>query len=863
MWAEPLAINTIILLCLIAGANSDSELEFLSEPTSRLVKISDGRAAFRCNVSPPNAEVRWLLKGQPILHNRWIKVSGYKLMVQLGRMDKNSRLSHHIEHGYFQCEARLKGKVLVSAPAKLIVAVLEQFPAQADVHITAIRGNTAVIPCDPPHSVPTVITEFKFNDTIIDRSSEHRHLMSSGDLQIFNADLEDAGVYECIANNPFLAEKVYSKRKVTLHIVDPSEPKAPSFIKSPRTRLSVALGSNITLECIATGYPVPEITWRRHHGKLPHNRYQQIGGNLHIYSVRRGDEGFYFCEANNSIGEMILTSTTIDVQETPQILRAPKSLTVEIGQNFTLHCAARGHPAPHIMWIHNGKAINPESHTKNKGSQLALQNVNHKHSGVYQCFASNDLGTVYATAFVTVISGNRSIDVDYDADDYDYDESSISSPTFYRDKKKHRPKDHLPDGDGSKTSKGSNIDFDPDTIVKRTHKKKYPKGVKLIPPSRPEVTRLSDTSVMVRWGVPRNDGLPILFFKVQYREVGRRSSQWMTIDEDIAAHIHSYAVTNLRTGGKYRFRIAAVYSNNDNKLGPNSAKFILHKEPPMKKPSAGPMIAHAEAASPSAITLNWKYDDLDSIPIEGFFIYYRATHNAGDYLKVTVLGANTRSHIISHLLPETSYDIKMQCFNIAGTSDFSNIYTSKTKPSEVSPNTRNRNSKSHHYDDVAISVTEPVSSKNADGNFVLYVVLGVVSSVLLVAVSVFVALFIRQKQNRHPTTGDESDNDIPVKIGNGHINSNGYISVASKMNISVNPLSHLDSDESEKPEDFENLVSNNNEIIRLQTFSVSGEPHDEPLLTSNPDESNVDAEETTTVILPSDSGDAAESPEDI
>lgn len=70
---------------------------------------------------------------------------------------------------------------------------------------------------------------------------------------------------------------------------------------------------------------------------------------------------------------------------------------------------------------------------------------------------------------------------------------------------------------------------------------------------------------------------------------------------------------------------------------------------------------------------------MNSIPVEGYFIHYRATHTAGKYLKVTVLGANTRSHIISHLLPETGYDIKMQCFNDAGTSDFSNIYTSKTK----------------------------------------------------------------------------------------------------------------------------------------------------------------------------------------
>lgn len=42
----------------------------------------------------------------------------------------------------------------------------------------------------------------------------------------------------------------------------------------------------------------------------------------------------------------------------------------------------------------------------------------------------------------------------------------------------------------------------------------------MIPPTKPHITRLSDESVMVRWNVPPNDGLPIQFFKVQYRELG-------------------------------------------------------------------------------------------------------------------------------------------------------------------------------------------------------------------------------------------------------------------------------------------------------------------------------------------------------
>lgn len=80
----------------------------------------------------------------------------------------------------------------------------------------------------------------------------------------------------------------------------------------------------------------------------------------------------------------------------------------------------------------------------------------------------------------------------------------------------------------------------------------------MVPPSKPNVTRLSDRSVMVRWHVPPNNGLPISFFKVQHREMGSNEtgakgrSGWMTSNEDIPPHIRSYEVDRLETNRFYK-----------------------------------------------------------------------------------------------------------------------------------------------------------------------------------------------------------------------------------------------------------------------------------------------------------------------
>lgn len=102
---------------------SDVELEFIAEPISRLVKISETKAVFRCIASPPSAKIRWLYRGQPIAQNiRWIRESDHKLTVLLARMDRTIKSPHVLNNIYFQCEVRLKGHVLVSAPAKLTLA---------------------------------------------------------------------------------------------------------------------------------------------------------------------------------------------------------------------------------------------------------------------------------------------------------------------------------------------------------------------------------------------------------------------------------------------------------------------------------------------------------------------------------------------------------------------------------------------------------------------------------------------------------------------------------------------------------------------------------------------------------------------
>ena len=67
-------------------------------------------------------------------------------------------------------------------------------------------------------------------------------------------------------------------------------------------------------------------------------------------------------------------------------------------------------------------------------------------------------------------------------------------------------------------------------------------------------------------------------------------------------------LTSLVAGSMYKFRVLAVFSNNDNKQSPNSRKFTLKMAPAHmpQAPAAGPVIVEARPVSPSAISITWQ-----------------------------------------------------------------------------------------------------------------------------------------------------------------------------------------------------------------------------------------------------------------
>ncbi|KAK6618971.1 hypothetical protein RUM44_003352 [Polyplax serrata] len=119
---------------------------------------------------------------------------------------------------------------------------------------------------------------------------------------------------------------------------------------------------------------------------------------LVIRRVNMHDSGQYTCQV---VAEDIIQVThTLNVVRKLSIVRVlpevrpGQSKILRKGDSLTLACEANGYPVPKVIWVRRGRKHFPNGHERMEGTSITFEEVNRKYSGVYECEASNDFGTV-------------------------------------------------------------------------------------------------------------------------------------------------------------------------------------------------------------------------------------------------------------------------------------------------------------------------------------------------------------------------------------------------------------------------------------------------------------------------------------
>ncbi|XP_019482650.1 PREDICTED: matrix-remodeling-associated protein 5 [Hipposideros armiger] len=226
-------------------------------------------------------------------------------------------------------------------------------------------------------------------------------VFANGTLVVKSVTDKDAGDYLCVARNKVGDDFVMLKVNVVM--------KPAKIEHKEENDHRVFYGSDLKVDCVATGLPNPEIFWSVPDGSLVNSFMQSDdsggrtkryvvfnNGTLYFNEVGMREEGDYTCFAENQVGKDEMTVRVKVVTEPAAIRNKTYSMVqVPYGDVVTVACEAKGEPTPRVTWLSPTNRLIPTSSEKYQIYQdgtLLIQKAQRSDSGNYTCVVRNSAG---------------------------------------------------------------------------------------------------------------------------------------------------------------------------------------------------------------------------------------------------------------------------------------------------------------------------------------------------------------------------------------------------------------------------------------------------------------------------------------
>uniref|UniRef100_A0A3Q2DSC6 receptor protein-tyrosine kinase n=1 Tax=Cyprinodon variegatus TaxID=28743 RepID=A0A3Q2DSC6_CYPVA len=247
--------------------------------------LLDHNATFICEVeSSPSASITWTKNNQPIMYydsRYFTKEQGQILIIPHVKDSDNGEYCCIASNGIGEA-ARSCGALQLKMKPQI---------KRQPTNVTLLIESKAVLPCVTLGNPKPDITWLKDDELI--KISDRITILDYGALKIHRIQKEDAGVYRCVARNSF--GLAFSK-PVTIEVQTPAR-----LLRFPKEKRA-DYGSKVTLECNATGNPIPTITWLENGNVVPGASVEEtLVGDviLSVLKVTATKSALYTCVASN------------------------------------------------------------------------------------------------------------------------------------------------------------------------------------------------------------------------------------------------------------------------------------------------------------------------------------------------------------------------------------------------------------------------------------------------------------------------------------------------------------------------------------------------------------------------------------
>ncbi|KAH1184422.1 immunoglobulin superfamily DCC subclass member 4 isoform X1 [Mauremys mutica] len=590
-----------------------------------------------------SAVMECMASADPTPFVSWIRQDGKPIstdVIVLGRTNLLIPRAQPHHSGVYVCRAnKPQTRQFVTAAAELSVLAPPSI-SQSPETISRTRASTARFVCKAEGEPAPVIHWLKNGEPIL--SNGRVKIQSSGSLVINQIGLEDAGYYQCVAENRLGMACATAKLSVIVREGLPSAPKKVS---------AVSLSSTTVL-----------VSWER----PEYNSEQIIGFSLHYQKALGTDNVEYQFAVNND-------TTELQVKD------------LEPNTNYVFYMVAYSQLG--ASRTSSSIIVRTLEDVPSSAPQLSLSSTTPADIRVTWLplppELSNGKITKYKIDYCTLKEADQISSTEVGANETQITLESLHPNKVY----KVRIAASTSAGYGAPSEWTQHRTPDKDN---QTHVPFAPTELKV---------RAKMESLLVTWQPPANHA-QISGYKLYYREVGTEETSdetpsdgpeeesWDVEPIKLKKKVKQYELTRLAPGRLYEVKLVAFNKHEDGYAavwkGKTEKAPVTAVDPAVQKgPPLPPAQVYAESNSSTSIWLRWKKPDFTTVKIVNYTVRFSPWGLKNASL-VTYYTSSDEGILISGLKPYTKYEFAVQSNGVGIDGPFGSVVERFTLPDRPS-----------------------------------------------------------------------------------------------------------------------------------------------------------------------------------
>ncbi|CAJ1051823.1 contactin-3 [Xyrichtys novacula] len=602
---------------------------------------------------------------------------------------------------------------VLSSPTPLVLrsdGVMGEYEPKIEVHfpdsVPAAKDSVVKLEC---FALGNPVPEISWRRTSgIPFPRDVKMKNSNAVLEIPNLQQEDAGMYECMAENR--RGKNAARGRISFHA-------KPHWIQTMRD-MALSIKESLFWECKASGKPKPSYSWLKNGQQMmSEGRVQIENGALSISELNLSDSGMYQCVAENKHGSVYSGAQLMVLASPPSFSKSPLKALIKarLGTEVTLECKPEASPPAISLWKKGSEILQQnERITLLPNGTLKISNVTKLDAASYTCFARNQFGTASTTGRLLITESTRItmrptnmeiivgesivlpcqvacdpaldvsfswafngqlIDFQQDSDHFERVGGRISGDLMVRNIQLNHGGKYV-----------CVIDTDVESLsTSAILVVKGPPG----PPDKVTVEEITDSTAQLTWTPGMDNSSPITGYIIQARTpftVGWQAVD--TVPEEISGTMLTATVVGLNAWVEYEFRVVARNTVGLGEPSPASAKTRTEDA----VPHTAPTNVGGGGGTKSELVITWEpvSEELQNGDGFGYIIAFRPLGMV-TWTRAAVSIPGVARYVFRNdtIPPFSPFDVKVGAYNNRGEGPFSSIatvYSAEEVPS-VAPQT--------------------------------------------------------------------------------------------------------------------------------------------------------------------------------